>query len=56
MPVIATVEDPVSDYPKAIAMVDRTEAVPRRIRAFLAGEPVLDTTRARYASLVTATR
>ncbi|MFU8874552.1 DUF427 domain-containing protein [Micromonospora sp. SL4-19] len=36
------------DYPKAITPVDRIEPVPRRIRAFLAGEPVLDTTRARY--------
>ncbi|MGN9779129.1 DUF427 domain-containing protein [Micromonospora sp. H33] len=36
------------DYPKAIAPVDRVEPVPRRIRAYLAGEPVLDTTRARY--------
>ncbi|MEW2381439.1 DUF427 domain-containing protein [Micromonospora sp. NPDC047707] len=36
------------EYPKAIAMVDRMEPVPRRIRAFLAGEQVLDTTRARY--------
>jgi uncharacterized protein (DUF427 family) len=42
------VEDAVSDYPKAIATVDRIEPVPRRIRAFLDGEPVLDTTRARY--------
>ncbi|MFG2054369.1 DUF427 domain-containing protein [Micromonospora sp. NPDC048930] len=36
------------DYPKAIATVDRVEPVPRRIRAYLAGEPVLDTTRAHY--------
>ncbi|MGC1211973.1 MAG: DUF427 domain-containing protein [Micromonospora sp.] len=36
------------DYPKAIAPDDRIEPVPRRIRAFLAGERVLDTTRARY--------
>ena len=36
------------DYPKAIAPIDRIEPVPRRIRAFLAGEQVLDTRRARY--------
>ncbi|MGN9778816.1 DUF427 domain-containing protein [Micromonospora sp. H33] len=36
------------DYPKAIALADRMEPVPRRIRAFLAREQVLDTTRARY--------
>lgn len=36
------------DYPKAIAPVDHIEPVPRRIRAFLGGEQVLDTTRARY--------
>ncbi|WP_234039664.1 DUF427 domain-containing protein [Micromonospora coerulea] len=41
-------EDTVPDYPKAIAPVDHVEPVPRRIRAFLAGEQVLDTTRARY--------
>ncbi|MEU2614700.1 DUF427 domain-containing protein [Micromonospora sp. NPDC007271] len=38
----------MSDYPKAITPVDHVEPVPRRIRAFLAAEPVLDTTRARY--------
>ncbi|HEX5594738.1 MAG TPA: DUF427 domain-containing protein [Micromonosporaceae bacterium] len=36
------------DYPKAIAPADSVEPVPRRIRAFLAGQLVLDTTRARY--------
>ncbi|MFE9657401.1 DUF427 domain-containing protein [Micromonospora sp. NPDC006431] len=36
------------DYPKAITPVDHIEPVPRRVRAFLAAEPVLDTTRARY--------
>jgi uncharacterized protein (DUF427 family) len=38
----------VSDYPRAIAAAGRIEPVPRRVRAFLAGEQVLDTTRARY--------
>ena len=36
------------DYPKAIAPPDGVEPVPRRIRAFLAGQLVLDTTQARY--------
>ncbi|WP_233578753.1 DUF427 domain-containing protein [Micromonospora sp. BL4] len=45
---MAAQEDKVPDYPKAIALVDRIEPVPRRIRAFLAGERVLDTTRAQY--------
>ncbi|MFJ8582213.1 DUF427 domain-containing protein [Micromonospora sp. NPDC093277] len=36
------------DYPKAITPVDHVEPVPRRVRAFLAAEPVLDTMRARY--------
>ncbi|MFC0508248.1 DUF427 domain-containing protein [Micromonospora costi] len=36
------------DYPKAFTPVDRIEPVPRRIRAFLGGEQVLDTTRASY--------
>ena len=36
------------DYPSAIAPVNHVEPVPRRVRAFLAGEPVLDTTRALY--------
>lgn len=35
-------------YPKANVPVDHVEPVPRRIRAFLAGEQVLDTTLARY--------
>jgi uncharacterized protein (DUF427 family) len=38
----------VSDYPQMIAEIDRVEPVPRRIRAMLAGEVVLDTTRALY--------
>ncbi|WP_406044971.1 DUF427 domain-containing protein [Micromonospora sp. NBC_00898] len=41
-------EDEVPDYPKAIAPVDHIEPAPRRIRAFLAGEQVLDSTHARY--------
>ncbi|MEU8301116.1 DUF427 domain-containing protein [Micromonospora sp. NPDC048909] len=36
------------DYPKAIGPDDRVEPVPRRIRAYLAGELVLDTRRAQY--------
>jgi uncharacterized protein (DUF427 family) len=38
----------VSDYPQPIVAVDHIEPVPRRIRAFLGGEVVLDTTRAIY--------
>ena len=38
----------MADYPKAITQVDHIEPVPRRIRAFVAGDRVLDTTRARY--------
>jgi uncharacterized protein (DUF427 family) len=38
----------VSDYPKAIVPVDHTEPVPRRIRAFLGGQVVIDTTAALY--------
>jgi uncharacterized protein (DUF427 family) len=41
-------ERPVNDYPLMIATVNRVEPVPRRIRAILAGETVLDTIRARY--------
>jgi uncharacterized protein (DUF427 family) len=36
------------DHPMMIAEVDRIEPVPRRIRATLGGEVVLDTTRALY--------
>jgi hypothetical protein len=36
----------MSDYPAAITTVNHLESVPRRIRAFLGGEKVLDTTRA----------
>lgn len=38
----------MNDYPAMIATANHTEPVPRRIRAFLAGEKVLDTTRALY--------
>jgi uncharacterized protein (DUF427 family) len=38
----------VDDYPKAIAQIDHIEPVPRRIRAVLGGQVVLDTTRALY--------
>jgi len=41
-------ESTVNDYPAAITPVNHVEPVPRRIRAFLAGEPVVDTTRALY--------
>jgi uncharacterized protein (DUF427 family) len=38
----------VSDYPQMIGPVNHTEPVPRRIRAMLAGQVVLDTTAAIY--------
>ena len=38
----------MNDYPAMIAAANHVEPVPRRIRAFLAGEKVFDTTRARY--------
>jgi uncharacterized protein (DUF427 family) len=38
----------VSDYPANLVPVNHVEPVPRRIRAFLGGEKILDTTRARY--------
>lgn len=38
----------VPDYPAMIASPDQIEPVPRRIRATLAGQTVLDTTRALY--------
>jgi len=38
----------VNDYPAAIVPVNHVEPVPRRIRAYLGGEKVLDTTRAWY--------
>jgi uncharacterized protein (DUF427 family) len=39
---------PMHDYPQMITPVDHIEPVPRRIRAVLAGQMVLDTTRALY--------
>jgi uncharacterized protein (DUF427 family) len=38
----------VNDYPKMITPVDHIEPVPRRVRAMLGGEVVLDTTSALY--------
>jgi uncharacterized protein (DUF427 family) len=38
----------MTDYPQMIVPVDHIEPVPRRIRAFLGGAVVLDTTRAVY--------
>ena len=38
----------VNDYPAMIVQVNHVEPVPRRVRAFLAGETVFDTTRALY--------
>jgi Domain of unknown function (DUF427) len=38
----------VNDYPAAITAVSHVEPVPRRIRAILAGETVLDTIRTLY--------
>ncbi|HLY83122.1 MAG TPA: DUF427 domain-containing protein [Acidimicrobiales bacterium] len=38
----------MNDYPAMVTEVNHVEPVPRRVRAVLAGETVLDTTRARY--------
>ena len=38
----------MNDYPSPIVPVNHVEPVPRRIRASLGGETVLDTTAARY--------
>ena len=38
----------MNDYPKALAPADLVEPVPRRVRAMLGGEVVLDTTEALY--------
>jgi uncharacterized protein (DUF427 family) len=38
----------VSDYPARPVLVNHVEPVPRRVRAFLAGQAVVDTTEARY--------
>ncbi|WP_225849333.1 DUF427 domain-containing protein [Streptomyces sp. HPF1205] len=41
-------KEPAPDYPAAIVPAGHVEPVPRRIRAFAGGRPVLDTRRARY--------
>jgi uncharacterized protein (DUF427 family) len=41
-------EDAVNDYPATIVEVNHVEPVPRRIRAFIAGQAIADTTRALY--------
>jgi uncharacterized protein (DUF427 family) len=38
----------MNDYPAKLVPIDHVEPVPRRVRAYLAGEKVLDTVRARY--------
>jgi len=38
----------MGDYPQMIVPVDHIEPVPRRIRAVLGGQVVLDTTQATY--------
>ncbi len=38
----------MNDYPTMIATANHVEPVPRRVRAFMAGEKVLDTTHALY--------
>jgi uncharacterized protein (DUF427 family) len=38
----------VSDFPAPPVPVNHVQPVPRRVRAFLAGQPVVDTTNARY--------
>jgi uncharacterized protein (DUF427 family) len=38
----------MADYPQALVPVDHVEPVPRRVRAMLGGQVVLDTTRALY--------
>ena len=38
----------MDDYPASIVPVNHVAPVPRRIRAYLGAEKVLDTTRARY--------
>lgn len=40
--------EPVHDYPAMLTEAGHVEPVPRRVRAVLAGEVVLDTTRANY--------
>jgi uncharacterized protein (DUF427 family) len=38
----------MNDYPANVVPVNHVEPVPRRIRAFVSGRPILDTTAARY--------
>jgi uncharacterized protein (DUF427 family) len=38
----------MTDYPAMIAPINHVEPVPRRVRAYVDGKPVLDTTRASY--------
>src|SRR5438093_5134749 len=38
----------MNDYPAAIVPANQVEPVPRRVRGFLAGEAVFDTTQALY--------
>ena len=38
----------VDGFPQTLTLVDQVEPAPRRVRAMLAGEVVLDTTRALY--------
>ena len=45
---LTTERDLMRDYPQVIVPIDHIEPVPRRIRAVLAGEVVLDSIRARY--------
>jgi uncharacterized protein (DUF427 family) len=40
--------DRVTEYPQAIVPVDHTEPVPRRVRAMLGDQVIVDTIRARY--------
>jgi uncharacterized protein (DUF427 family) len=40
--------DHVNDYPAMLTQVNHVEPVPRRVRAFLAGEVIVDTTSALY--------
>ncbi len=44
----------MNDYPAMITPVNHVEPVPRRVRAYLGPEKVLDTTRALWVQFVTA--
>jgi uncharacterized protein (DUF427 family) len=41
-------DQPPRDYPQMIAPINHTEPVPRRVRAYLGGQPVFDTVSALY--------